>query len=55
MSVRQDLAYSGVKPPSLIHSRWLQAGLKSFAYRLAHLALGRTAMIAIAATMFYLA
>jgi hypothetical protein len=33
----------------------LQAGLKSFAYRLAHLALGRTAMIAIAATMFYLA
>ena len=37
------------------HSGWPQAGLKSFAYRLAHLALPRPLTIAAVAALFYLA
>ena len=37
------------------HSGWPQAGLKSFAYRLAHLAFPRPLTIAAVAALFYLA
>jgi hypothetical protein len=37
------------------NSGWPQAGLKSFAYRLAHLAFPRPLTVAAVATLFYLA
>jgi hypothetical protein len=54
-SAANGVAYPGAVCPVPRSSRWLQAGFKSFAYRLAHLALPRPAMIAAVAAMFYLA
>lgn len=47
-------AYSETKRPLRDLMRWLQAGLDSLAYRLAHLRLPRPALICAAATLFYL-
>jgi hypothetical protein len=48
------LAYPGVIARARSNSGWLQAGLKSSAYRLAHLALPRPALICAVASFFYL-
>jgi hypothetical protein len=48
------LAYPGVIARARSNSGWLQAGLKSSAYRLAHLALPRPALICAVAGFFYL-
>lgn len=52
---KSGLAYleAGFRAPR--NSGWPQAGLKSFAYRLAHLALPRPLMISAVAALFYLA
>jgi hypothetical protein len=49
------LAYSETRFQAPRDSGWSQAGLKSFAYRLAHLALPRPLMISALAALFYLA
>jgi hypothetical protein len=54
-SVADSIVYPGAVRAVPRSSRWLQAGFKSFAYRLAHLALPRPAIIAAVAALFYLA
>jgi hypothetical protein len=49
------LAYPETGLRAQRHSGWPQAGLKSFAYRLAHLALPRALTICAVAALFYLA
>ena len=46
-------AYSETRRPVRHLKRWLQAGLDSLAYRLAHLILPRPALICAAAALFY--
>lgn len=53
--VADGVAYLGAVRGVPRSSRWLQAGFKSFAYRLAHLALPRPAIVAAVAVLFYLA
>ena len=49
------LAYPETDFRTQRHSGWSQAGLNSFAYRLAHLALPRPLLISMVAALFYLA
>jgi hypothetical protein len=57
MRVRDEggLAYPEVGFRAQRHDGWLQAGLKSSAYRLAHLVLPRPLTIVAVAALFYLA
>lgn len=52
---KSGLAYleTGLRAPR--DGGWQQAGLKSFAYRLAHLALPRLLILTTVAALFYLA
>ena len=54
MRAASSLAYPEVRAVRRQHG-WLQAGLKSSAYRLAHLVLPRPITIAAVAALFYLA
>jgi len=54
MRVTKGLAYSGVQG-ARHQDGWLQAGLKSSAYRLAHLVLPRSVYVTMVAALFYLA
>ncbi len=51
----KNLAYQGLYGHSPQYSGWLQAGLKSSAYRLAHLALARPLTVGLVALFFYIA
>ena len=50
----KNLAYHGLDGIAPHHSGWLQAGLKSSAYRLAHLALPRPLTLGLVALLFYI-
>lgn len=50
----KGLAFSGVQGARQFDG-WLQAGLKSSAYRLAHLVLPRSVYVTMVAALFYLA
>ena len=54
MRAASSLAYPEVRAVRRQHG-WLQAGLKSSAYRLAHLVLPRSVYVTLIATVFYLA
>jgi hypothetical protein len=56
MRIRNEggLAYSEAGFREQRHSRWLQAGLNSSAYRLAHLAWPRPLTLAAVTALFYL-
>jgi len=54
MRASKSSAYSGVQQARQFDG-WLQAGLKSSAYRLAHLVLPRSVYVTMVAALFYLA
>lgn len=52
MRASKSSAYFGVEGARQFDG-WLQAGLKSSAYRLAHLVLPRSVYVTVVATLFY--
>ena len=54
MRASESSAYFGVQRARQFDG-WLQAGLKSSAYRLAHLVLPRSVYVTMVAALFYLA
>jgi hypothetical protein len=54
MRASKSSAYFGVKGARQFDG-WLQAGLKSSAYRLAHLVLPRSVYVTVIAVIFYIA
>lgn len=50
-----DLAYFEIKSTPALERGWVQAGFKSFAYRLAHLVLPRYLVVSAVAVVFYMA